>query len=68
VSRAFARPTVVAALCAALSSAGCSMIDSYTFFPDRNVGPLPAGAEERWITTEDGQRLHAWFAGPPLAA
>ena len=44
------------------------MIDSYTFFPDRNVGPLPAGAEERWITTEDGQRLHAWLAGPALAA
>ena len=56
------------ALCAALSSAGCSMIDSYTFFPDRNVGPPPSGAEERWITTEDGQRLHAWFAGPALAA
>lgn len=50
-------------LTAALWVSGCSMLDAYIFFPDRNVGPPPAGVEERWITTEDGQRLHAWYAG-----
>ena len=40
---------------------GCSMwIDQLTFFPDRNVGAPPPGAEEWWIATEDGERLHAW--------
>jgi uncharacterized protein len=44
--------------------AGCSMsIDHFTFFPDRAVGPPPPGIEERWIATEDGQRLHAWAVG-----
>lgn len=52
--------------------AGCSMwIDYFTFFPHRTVGPAPAGVEERWITTEDSERLHAWYAagrgsGPTL--
>jgi uncharacterized protein len=42
--------------------AGCSgLIDHFTFLPDRTVGPAPEGVEERWITTEDGQRLHAWY-------
>lgn len=54
-------------MAAALMLAGCTLIDSYTFFPDRNIGPPPPGVEERWITTEDGQRLHAWFAGPAPA-
>ena len=52
----------------AATLSGCSMIDSYTFFPDRDVGPAPPGVEERWITTEDGHRLHAWLAGPSSAA
>ena len=38
-------------------------IDHFTFFPERTVGPPPPGAEERWIVTADGQRLHAWFVG-----
>lgn len=43
---------------------GCAMsIDYFTFFPERAVGPPPTGVEERWITTEDGQRLHAWHVG-----
>jgi fermentation-respiration switch protein FrsA (DUF1100 family) len=46
-------------------------IDSFIFFPDRRVGPPPAGVEERWIVTEDGRRLHAWYvpargSGPML--
>jgi fermentation-respiration switch protein FrsA (DUF1100 family) len=44
------------------------MIGHFTFFPDREVGPAPAGVEERWITTEDGQRLHAWYAAGPAGA
>ena len=50
-------------LAAAVCLSGCSMIDAYTFFPDRSIGSPPAGVEERWITTEDGQRIHAWYAG-----
>jgi fermentation-respiration switch protein FrsA (DUF1100 family) len=55
----------------ALALAGCSLIDSFTFFPSREVGPLPPGATERWIETPDGERLHAWHAvgaaaGPTL--
>jgi fermentation-respiration switch protein FrsA (DUF1100 family) len=53
---------------AALWLSGCSMIDAYTFFPDRSLGPPPPGVEERWITTEDGQRIHAWYAGGPAPA
>ena len=60
-----------ALVAAALALAGCSMIDSLTFFPSREVGPPPPGAVERWIETADGERLHAWLAegaagGPTL--
>ena len=57
---------------AALLLTGCTMwIDHFVFFPDRQVGPPPAGVEERFFVTEDGQRLHAWCvlprdAGPVL--
>jgi fermentation-respiration switch protein FrsA (DUF1100 family) len=60
---------VAIALGAGVWLSGCSaMIDHFTFFPDREVGPPPAGIEERWITTEDGQRLHAWYAPGPASA
>lgn len=50
---------------AALLLTGCTMwIDHFVFFPDRRVGPPPAGVEERWIATEDGLRLHAWYVPP----
>lgn len=39
-------------------------IDRFVFFPERRVGPPPAGVEERWLVTEDGQRLHAWYVPP----
>ncbi len=39
-----------------------SALDHLIFFPDRVMPPPPAGVAERWITTEDGVRLHAWFA------
>lgn len=41
------------------------MLDSLIFFPDRFVGDPPSGIEERWITTADGLRLHAWYAAAP---
>ncbi|MEX2220190.1 MAG: alpha/beta hydrolase [Candidatus Rokuibacteriota bacterium] len=50
---------------AALLLTGCTVwIDHFVFFPDRRVGPPPAGVEERWIATEDGRRLHAWYLPP----
>ena len=49
--------------------AGCDFmgLDKLVFFPDPWVPEPPPGVEERWITTEDGVRLHAWFAGVPGA-
>ena len=44
------------------------MIDSLIFFPDRDVPAAPPDVEERWITTADGIRLHAWYAGPASPA
>ena len=43
------------------------MIDRLVFFPDPFVGDPPSGVEERWITTSDGVRLHAWYAPHPEA-
>jgi pimeloyl-ACP methyl ester carboxylesterase len=53
----------------ALSVVGCAFVplDRLIFFPDRHVPAPPAGVEERWITTADGVRLHAWYAGAPGA-
>jgi len=42
-----------------------SVIDQLIFFPDPDVPAPPPGVEERWITTEDGVRLHAWYVSPP---
>lgn len=39
-------------------------IERLIFFPDRAVPSPPPGVRERWITTADGLRLHAWYAGP----
>ena len=43
-----------------------SVLDSLVFFPDRVMPPPPPGVVERWITTADTTRIHAWFA--PAAA
>ena len=37
-------------------------LDGLIFFPDRHVPAPPPGVAERWITTADGVRLHAWYA------
>jgi uncharacterized protein len=41
------------------------MIDRFVFFPDRFVGDPPEGVAERWLTAEDGTRIHAWQAIHP---
>jgi fermentation-respiration switch protein FrsA (DUF1100 family) len=53
----------------ALGVLGCSFVplERLIFFPDRHVPAPPAGVEERWITTADAVRLHAWYAGVPGA-
>ncbi len=38
------------------------LVEQLVFFPDRSVGAPPPGVEERWITADDGVRLHAWYA------
>jgi len=42
-------------------------LDGLIFHPDRAVPDPPPGTEERTITTADGLRLHAWYAGAPGA-
>jgi hypothetical protein len=49
---------------------GCALVplDSLIFFPDPLVPDPPPGVIERWITTGDGLRLHAWYVeGAPNA-
>ena len=38
------------------------LVDRLVFFPDRSMPETPPGAEERWITTADGVRIHAYYA------
>lgn len=47
-----------------LSLAAAMLLDQLIFFPDRQVPPTPPDLEERWITTSDGVRLHAWYGAP----
>jgi fermentation-respiration switch protein FrsA (DUF1100 family) len=62
---AVARAALVVAAAGLLLSHGLPMlIESLIFFPDRDVPPPPPGIEERWITTSDGVRLHAWYGTP----
>jgi uncharacterized protein len=55
---------VVGAVALLLSLAVPVLLDHLIFFPDRDVPPAPPDVEERWITTSDGVRLHAWYAAP----
>src|SRR5256885_11707236 len=59
-----------AGVVAALVAAGCSWmpLDRLIFFPDPDLPDRPPGVEERAITTADGLRLDAWWAGAPDAA
>lgn len=44
------------------------LIDSFIFYPDRSMPAPPRAVEERWITTDDGVRIHAWYASAGGAA
>jgi fermentation-respiration switch protein FrsA (DUF1100 family) len=59
-------PSRTAALLALLLAVRCegAVLDAFIFFPDRHMPPAPAGVADRWITTRDGVRLHAWYGGP----
>jgi fermentation-respiration switch protein FrsA (DUF1100 family) len=43
---------------------GRVVLESLIFFPDRWMPPAPVGVADRWFTTSDGVRIHAWWAGP----
>ncbi len=43
------------------------LLDRLIFFPERYVPSPPPGVEQRWLTTDDGVRLHAWYAEAPRA-
>jgi fermentation-respiration switch protein FrsA (DUF1100 family) len=51
---------VIASVMMALVSACSATVDRFVFDPDRSPTAAPNGIEERWITTADGVRLHAW--------
>lgn len=51
-----------------LTMIGCSsLLDPFIFFPDRRVPDPPPGVAERWVTTADGLRIHAWYAAASAA-
>jgi hypothetical protein len=62
------RLTGVAVSIAAAALVPFVSLDRFIFFPDRNVPPPPPGVVERWFTTADGVRLHAWHAVAPDGA
>jgi hypothetical protein len=50
--------------------AGCRGVnlDGLIFFPERGAPDPPAGVAERWVTTADGIRLHAWSVASAAGA
>jgi len=46
-----------------IAAAGCASVwlDRLIFLPDTSVPHPPPGVEERWITTRDNVRIHAWY-------
>ena len=46
-----------------VAAAGCASVwlDRLIFLPDTDVPDPPPGVEERWITTRDDLRIHAWY-------
>jgi hypothetical protein len=43
-------------------------LDHFIFFPDRNLAPPPPDVVERWLTTADRVRHHAWHTVAPEGA
>ncbi|MFA6046651.1 MAG: hypothetical protein WC718_16825, partial [Phycisphaerales bacterium] len=55
-------PRVAALLVLVLSLRWSGIVESLAFYvPSRHKELTPRGAEEVWITTPDGARLHGWF-------
>jgi fermentation-respiration switch protein FrsA (DUF1100 family) len=46
---------------------GAVSLDRLIFFPEPGAQAPPPNVEERWLTTADGVRLHAWYAARPGA-
>ena len=49
------------------TATGYLVLDNLIFFPDRSMPPAPPGVADRFITTADGVRIHAWYLAPPGA-
>ena len=37
------------------------VLEALLYFPDRTEAPLPSGAEDAWVDTSEGERLHGWW-------
>ncbi|MBI1190704.1 MAG: alpha/beta fold hydrolase [Tepidisphaera sp.] len=62
-------PRVAAALVLVFTLRWSGLVESLVFYvPSRNNDPTPPGAEEVWITTPDGVKLHGWFVRAADAA
>jgi fermentation-respiration switch protein FrsA (DUF1100 family) len=48
-------------------ASGRLVLDNLIFFPDRLMPPTPPGVADRFLTTADGVRIHAWYVAPPGA-
>jgi hypothetical protein len=48
-------------------ASGRLVLENLIFFPDRLMPPAPRGVVDRFITTADGVRIHAWHVAPPAA-
>jgi fermentation-respiration switch protein FrsA (DUF1100 family) len=48
-------------------ASGRLVLDNLIFFPDRLMPPTPPGVADRFFTTADGVRIHAWYVAPPGA-
>ena len=48
-------------------ASGRVVLENLIFFPDRLMPPTPPGVLDRFITTADGVRIHAWYVAPPGA-
>jgi fermentation-respiration switch protein FrsA (DUF1100 family) len=46
-------------------ASGRVVLENLIFFPDRLMPPTPPGVLDRFLTTADGVRIHAWLASPP---
>jgi hypothetical protein len=57
----------IGAVALAILLGGRVVLENMIFFPDRWMPPAPPGVVDRFITTADGVRIHAWWTAPPNA-